>query len=397
MARWAEPGKSLCRRAGAAARQRDNRRMQDSDVQALSATVLWCAFALSVVFGAVAQRTHFCTMGAIADVVNMGDWSRMRMWVLAIAVAVLGFNAMVGAGWIEARQSIYAGPQLLWLSSLVGGALFGFGMVLASGCGSKSLVRLGGGNLKALVVLLVLGVSGFATLKGLTAVLRVKTVDAAVLTLVPGQDLPTLLATWLGMPVPLAAAGLGLLVGVALLGWVLRRPEGRTAEVWLGGAGTGAVVVALWWVSGCLGYVPEHPVTLEPTFLGTSSRRMEALSMVAPVGYALDWLLYFSDTSKVLTTGIVSVFGVLLGSAAVALWTGSFRWEGFGNVEDMANHLVGAALMGVGGVTAMGCTVGQGLSGISTLALGSVLALAAIVAGGVAALRYQGWRLDRMG
>jgi hypothetical protein len=167
--------------------------------------------------------------------------------------------------------------------------------------------------------------------------------------------------------------------------------------VWLGGAGTGAVVVALWWVSGRLGYVPEHPVTLEPTFLGTSSRRMEALSMVAPVGYALDWLLYFSDTSKVLTTGIVSVFGVLLGSAAVALWTGSFRWEGFGNVEDMANHLVGAALMGVGGVTAMGCTVGQGLSGISTLALGSVLALAAIVAGGVAALRYQGWRLDRMG
>jgi hypothetical protein len=107
---------------------------------------------------------------------------------------------------------------------------------------------------------------------------------------------------------------------------------------------------------------------------------MEALSMVAPVGYALDWLLYFSDTSKVLTTGVVSVFGVLAGSAAVSLATRSFRWEGFANVEDMATHLVGAALMGVGGVTAVGCTVGQGLSGISTLALGSVLALAAITA-----------------
>ena len=370
--------------------------MSESDLQALTTTVLWSAFALSVLFGALAQRTHFCTMGAIADIVNMGDWSRMRMWVLAIAVAVLGFNAMVGAGWIEARQSVYAGPQLLWLSSLVGGLMFGFGMVLASGCGSKSLVRLGGGNLKAGVVLLVLGATGFATLKGVTAVLRVGTVDRVQVPVLPGQDLPTLVAAWLGAPVPLVAASVGLAVGLALLAWVLRRPEGRTAEVWLGGAGIGAVVVGMWWVSGRLGFVPEHPVTLEPSFLATNSRRMEALSMVAPVGYALDWLLYFSDTSKLLTTGIVSVFGVLAGSAAVALATRSFRWEGFANVEDTANHLVGAALMGVGGVTAVGCTVGQGLSGISTLALGSMLALAAIMAGGVAALRYQAWRLDRM-
>jgi uncharacterized protein len=274
--------------------------------------------------------------------------------------------------------------------------MFGFGMVLASGCGSKSLVRLGAGNLKAGVVLLVLGATAFATLKGVTAVLRVKTVDTAVVALAPGQDLPTLLAAWLGRPVPMVAAGLGLVVGAALLAWVLRRPEGRTAEVWLGGAGIGAVVVAMWWVSGRLGFVPEHPLTLEPSFLATNSHRMEALSMVAPVGYALDWLLYFSDTSKLLTTGIVSVLGVVLGSAVVALWTRSFRWEGFANVEDTANHLLGAAMMGVGGVTAMGCTVGQGLSGVSTLALGSVLALAAIVAGGVAALRYQSWRLDRM-
>ena len=370
--------------------------MDESDLPALTASVLWSAFSLSVLFGALAQRTHFCTMGAIADVVNMGDWSRMRMWVLAIAVAVLGFNGMVGAGWIEARHSIYAGPQLLWLSSLVGGSMFGFGMVLASGCGSKSLVRLGGGNLKAGVVLLVLGATGFATLKGVTAVLRVQTVDTVQLQLAPGQDLPTVLATWLGAPVPLVAAWLGLAVALALLAWVLRRPEGRTAEVWLGGAGIGAVVVGMWWVSGRLGFVPEHPVTLEPSFLATNSRRMESLSMVAPVGYALDWLLYFSDTSKVLTTGIVSVFGVLAGSAAVALATRSFRWEGFANAEDTANHLVGAALMGVGGVTAVGCTVGQGLSGVSTLAVGSLLALAAIMAGGVAALRYQAWRLDRM-
>ncbi len=358
--------------------------------------LLWSAFALSTVFGGLAQRTHFCTMGAVADVVNMGDWTRMRMWVLAIAVAIIGFNGMVGVGWIEARHSIYAGTQLLWLSLITGGLLFGFGMVLASGCGSKSLVRLGGGNLKALVVIVVLGIAAFATLKGLTAVVRVRTVDAVVVQLPKGQDLPTLAAAWIGAPVPLVAWVMGLVLGLALLGWVVRKPEGRTADVWLGGVGSGAVVVAMWWVSGRLGYVPEHPDTLQEAFLATNSRRMEALSMVAPVGYALDWVLYFSDTSKVLTTGIVSVVGVLLGSALVALGTGTFRWEGFSNVEDMGNHLVGAVLMGVGGVTALGCTVGQGLSGISTLSLGSVLALAGILLGGVAALRYQSWRLDRM-
>ncbi len=125
--------------------------MHDAEVQALASQVLWAAFVLAVLFGAIAQRTHFCTMGALSDVVSMGDWSRMRQWALAAGVAVLGFNAMAGLGWVEAGKSIYAAPRLLWLSHAVGGLMFGFGMVLASGCGSKTLVRLGGGNLKALV------------------------------------------------------------------------------------------------------------------------------------------------------------------------------------------------------------------------------------------------------
>lgn len=371
--------------------------MQESDLQSTTTLLLWASFALSATFGAVAQRAHFCTMGAIADIVNMGDWTRMRMWVLAISVAIVGFNGMVGAGWIEARHSIYAGPQLLWLSSLVGGLLFGFGMVLASGCGSKSLVRLGGGNLKALVVLVVLGMSALATLRGLTAVLRVATVDAVMVQLPRGQDLPTVVSALVGAPTPVVAWVLGLATGLALLTWVVRAPEGRSATVWFGGLGIGGVIVAMWWLSGRVGHVLEHPVTLDETFLGTNSHRMEALSMVAPVGYALDWLLYFSDASKRLTMGIVSVGGVLLGSAGVALFTRTFRWEGFGGTEDLANHLVGAVLMGIGGVTALGCTVGQGLSGISTLSLGSMLALAGIVGGGVAALRYQVWRLEQSG
>jgi hypothetical protein len=144
-----------------------------------------------------------------------------------------------------------------------------------------------------------------------------------------------------------------------------------------------------------MGFLPEHPVTLEESFLATNSRRMESLSFVAPVAYTMDWLILFSDTSRVLTLGIVSTLGVVLGSAAVALASGSFRWEGFAGTEDTANHVVGAGLMGLGGVTALGCTIGQGLSGVSTLALGSFLALGGILAGGVLGVRYQAWRVER--
>ncbi len=152
----------------------------------------------------------------------------------------------------------------------------------------------------------------------------------------------------------------------------------------------------MWWISGRLGFVAEHSQTLEAVYLATNSRQMEALSMVAPLGFALDWLLYFSDTSKQLTIGIVAMAGVVAGSAAMAMASRVFRREGFANVEDTANHLVGANPMGVGGVAALGCTVGQGLSGLSTLSLGSMLAVAAIICGAVAALRHQVWRVDRM-
>ncbi len=370
--------------------------MEQADVAALTRYVLWAGFGLSFAFGAIAQRTHFCTMGAVADIVNIGDWSRMRMWALAIGTAIVGFNAMVALGWIEARHSVYAREELIWLSNAAGGVVFGFGMVLASGCGSKTLVRVGGGNLKALVVLLVLAASGYVTMRGLTAVWRVETVDRVAVTLEGGQDLPSIVATVTAWPVPVLAGVLGLVIGGALVGWALMREEGRSADVLVGGFGIGLVVVAVWWVSGRLGFVPEHPDTLEPTFLATNTRQMESLTFVANVGYALDWLMYFSDANKRLTLGIVSVAGVIAGSAAWAVASGRFRWEGFADVEDLANHLVGAVLMGVGGVTAFGCTIGQGISGVSTLALGSFIALAGILGGAVLGLRYQTWRLERL-
>jgi len=368
--------------------------MQEADLPGLVAQVLWAAFALAVVFGAIAQRTHFCTMGAVADIVNMGDWTRMRMWVMAMGVAMLGFNLMVALGWVQAGQSVYAGPKLIWLSNLLGGLMFGFGMVLASGCGSKTLVRIGSGSLKSVVVFFVLAVAAYATLRGITAVARVASVDTVAWNLPVGQDLPSLLAHATGASVKSLALWLGGGLGLLLVGWGLLRAEGRSGEALLAGLGLGAVIVGVWWVSGRLGYLSEHPLTLEAVFLATNTQRMESLTFVAPVAYTVDWLILFSDKSKVLTIGIVSTLGVVLGSALVALFTGSFRWEGFAGTEDTANHVVGALLMGVGGVTAMGCTVGQGMSGVSTLALGSFIALAAIMGGAVLGLRWQIWRLE---
>ncbi len=369
--------------------------MDTADYQVLYHQVLWAAFGLAAAFGAIAQRSHFCTMGAVGDIVSMGDWTRMRMWALAAGVAVIGFQALAWSGQMDPAQTLYASPRFIWLSALVGGLLFGLGMVMGSGCGSKTLIRIGGGNLKSLVVFGVMGIAAFATMKGITAVARVATVDQVAVEFSTNASLPAWLAQSTGMAPGTAGLLLGLLLGLGLMAWALASSALRTPDGLLGGLGIGAVLVSMWWVSGHLGFVPEHPETLQATFVGTNSGRAEAFSFVAPIAYLLDWLMFFSDKSKQLSIGIVSVFGVVAGSAAYALATGGFRWEGFRNTEDTANHVIGGALMGVGGVTAMGCTIGQGLSGLSTLSLSSFVALAGILLGGFLGMRWQIWRLER--
>lgn len=369
--------------------------MTPAEFNTLTQTVLWLFFGLAFVSGFVSQRTHFCTMGAIADVVNMGDWTRARQWMLAIGVAMVGFAVMAGTGVIDASKTIYASNRFIWLSCAVGGLLFGYGMVIASGCGNKALVRIGGGNLKSVVVFVVMGLSAFATLKGITAVVRVNTVDAVAIDMPQGASLSALTSQWLGLSANAAMLWVGLFLGALFILSSLKNAESRSAENLLAGVLTGGVIAALWWVSGHHGFVPEHPETLEPVYVATAAGRIESLSFVAPVAQTLDWLMFFSDKTKVLTAGVMAVFGVILGSMASSLWQGSFRWEGFASPRDLSQHLLGAVLMGVGGVTGMGCTFGQGLSGLSTLSLNSVVTVLAIVAGAVLALRHQTARLER--
>ncbi|MGC9163420.1 MAG: YeeE/YedE family protein [Thiomonas sp.] len=370
--------------------------MSSSSIAALHATVLWATFVLSMAFGAITQRTRFCTMGSVSDIVNMGSWTRMRMWVLAIATATLGFNLLAALGLIDSAQTIYTTPRVLWLSALVGGLMFGFGMVLASGCGSKTLVRIGEGNLKSVVVFLMIAVFAYITLRGITAEVRVHVFDKISLQLSTPQDLPAIFAHLTGQPLPRLQAAFGLGVGLLLGGWALSAREFRTANNLLAGFGLGAIIVAVWFVSGKLGFLAEDPQTLQAAYLGTQNNKMESLSFVAPLAYTLFWFMMYSDASNVLTLGIVSVFGVIAGSAAMALLGRQFRWEGFHGAEDTANHLVGGALMGVGGVTALGCTIGQGMSGVSTLSITSWLAFLSIVGGAVLGVKYQAWRVERM-
>lgn len=370
--------------------------MQEADLVPIQHLVVWGSFAVAFVLGALMNKTNFCTMGAVADILNMGDWTRMRMWLAAIAVAIIGTQGLAAMGLLDLSKSFYTLPALTWLSNIFGGLLFGFGMVLASGCGSKTLVRLGGGSLKALVVFIVLGVAAYMTLRGLFAVWRVASIDTVQVTLATGQDLPRLLGGGDASLVSNLRWVLGLVIGLGLLAFCFKSEEFRSRDGVLGGLGVGLGIVLIWYLSGHIGFVREHPKTLEDVYLATNSGRPESLTFVAPIGYTLELLMLWSDKSRIVTVGISTTLGMIAGSLVYALVTRQFRWEGFSSTEDTANHVVGAILMGVGGVTAMGCTVGQGLSGVSTLAVGSMIALAGIIGGAVLGIRYQTWRIEQM-
>ena len=362
----------------------------------LGATVAWCGFALGVVFGAVGNKANFCTMGAVSDIVNIGDWGRMRMWLLAIAVAIVGSYGLWLAGLVDLSKSIYTSPNFMWLSFIVGGFVFGVGMTLGSGCGSKTLIRIGAGNLKSVVVYVFLAISAYMTLRGLFGQFRVSVLQPVAVNFeaygLRGQDLPSLLAgTGIGLPalrIATAAAVAG-----ALLIFVLKDREFRTNfDYLLGGIVIGLVVIAGWYVTAHIGY-GENPETLEMTFFGTNTRAAESLSFVAPLAYTLELLMLWTDKSLAATFGIMAALGVVTGSFVYAVASKTFRWEGFTTITDLRNHMMGGVMMGFGGVTALGCTIGQGISGFSTLALGSIVTFCAIIAGSAATMKYQYWRI----
>lgn len=357
--------------------------------------VLWGGLALGLALGAIAQVSRFCTMGALADWFAYRGASRLMMWALAVAVAAVGSLVLMETGLLDATHTLAWSKRLLWLSYIVGGTLFGFGMVLASGCPQRNLVKLGSGSLKALVTLLVAGVTAQMTLRGVLSEVRVNLLDPTSILLEFPQDLGSILSQVSGM----GAATLRWLVLASVLAlsapWWWKNRHSMEWHQWLAGAAIGVLVVAAWFLTGHVGYIPEHPETLESLWAGTNSHRPEAFTFAAPIAHSLDLLTLWTDVNNTLSYGVMVSLGTLLGSAALALARKEFRVESFQNPRDMLNHILGGALMGFGGVTAMGCSIGQGVSSLSLLSAGACLAVAGIVFGTWLGLRFQTWQLER--
>lgn len=344
----------------------------------IGTVVAIAGFVLGGIFGATAQRTNFCTMGAISDIVFMGNWNRFRAWMLAIGTAILVSQAMHLFEIVDLNESIYLSSRLGWAGAIIGGLMFGFGMTLGSGCGNKTLVRLGAGNLKSLVVAIFLGIFAYMTLRGLIGMARVELENATIVDLsgsVDSQGIPDLLAGLTGASIATVRTLVALVFGAALVAFAFRDAEFRASGRDIAaGLIIGALVPAAWYATGVIGYDDFEPTPLA------------SFTFVAPTGESLVYLMTF--TGATINFGIAAVGGVVAGAFLMSLATRTFRVESFTSADDMVRHIVGGALMGTGGVLALGCTIGQGITGMSTLALGSLLALAAIIAGGVYGMKY---------
>jgi len=364
---------------------------------------LWSTFVIALIMGAVVNKTNFCTMGAVSDWVNMEDTGRMRAWVLAIAVGVLGVMALEAAGMVNVTSTFppYRQTNFVWLENVLGGVLFGIGMVLASGCGNKTLVRIGGGNLKSIMVLLVIAVIAYYMInpfpgsdQTLYSTLFYPWTNPTAVALSTNQDLGAMFFSD-------AANGrmiVGGVIGVLMLAWVFKSADFRTSpDNILGGLVVGLAVLAAWYLTSNIAVNAEGEMMSLQTYVqdwelyapadavrpaAAGPLASQSFTFINPMGQTLGYAA--SGFERTLLT-----FGIIAGSLLWSLISRSFRIEWFASGRDFTNHLIGAILMGFGGVLAMGCTIGQGVTGFSTLALGSILTFVAIVAGSAATMKVQ--------
>ncbi len=369
--------------------------------------LLW-AFALAFVFGAIANKANFCTMGAVSDWINIGDLSRMRSWMLAIATAIIGVGILEYLGMIdlaltasnETSNPPYRSPVFIWPRHLLGGLMFGVGMTLASGCGNKTLVRIGEGNMKSLIVLLVMAIAAwwmlFTNLSylGFLQWMLPVSIDFSLRD-IPGQDITAVLFGLASVELT-ASHGLviALLAGIPLLIWILRSADfRRNLELVSAGLVIGLLVVIGWYVTAGPGGITllEELEFMDqrPFFTGAQS-----LTFIGPTGHLAQYLKE-GFASVFLTFGVATILGVVIGSFLYTVIFRKVRIEWFASWNDFLMHVAGGLLMGIGGVLAMGCTIGQGISGVSTLALGSILTIFSIIAGSAATMKYQYYRMMR--
>jgi uncharacterized protein len=339
------------------------------------ATLALGGLAIGAVFGAITAATNFCTMGALSDIHNFGDTRRFRAWILAAATALLGAQVLQTAGIVNLSQSMYLAPNLNWAGHILGGLMFGFGMVFAGGCASRNLTRLGAGDLRSLVILIVIGLAGYITLGGVLGPVRTALETATTVSLAatqaPSQSVGDLLAVALKANRATVSFAAGLVFVIVAALYCFTNSAFRSSRLHiLSGLGIGLTVVAGWALTGIL----FDDMAARPT-------APISLTYVRPAGDTIEWLARYT-AAPIPGFGVASVFGAIFGAFLVAMARGQFRVMGFADTGDTVRSLAGATLMGIGGVLALGCTVGQGITGLSTLAVGSFITFVALVIGG---------------
>ena len=376
--------------------------------------LLWSAFGIALLMGAVVNKTSFCTMGAVSDLVTVGDAGRLRAWLLAIAVAILGVAILEPMGLVNPADAFppYRAGELLWGEHLIGGLLFGIGMTLASGCGNRCLIRIGGGNIKSIMVMLVIGAIAYFMVtpfpgsdKTLFSLLFYDWIRPLSVNLGASQDLGMLLA---GESAEEARMVIGGVLGVLLLMFVFKSSDFRGSfDNVLGGLVVGLAIVAAWYVTtnisidadgeqlSPLEYYEQWDMLAESEEGKPAQGRPlspQSYTFISPMAQSMGYAGSGFDKT-LLTFGVMAFLGVIAGSLLWSIVSRSFRFEWFSSVGDFSNHLIGAILMGVGGTLALGCTIGQGITGISTLATGSFITFVAIVFGSALTMKIQTYKM----
>lgn len=330
---------------------------------------------IGTAFGAIVFRTNFCTMGSISDIVSFGDYRRFRAWILAAATALVGAQVLDAWGVVSLQRSMYLGTSFNWLGNILGGLMFGYGMVFAGGCASKNLARVGGGDLRAMVTLIVMGLVAYMAIGGILGPARAWLEQTTSVNLAAAklgsQGLGTFLSAGTGMRQSVASLALTALIAIAAAVYCFGDKAFRTSGIHIAsGVGIGLCVIAGWALTGlAFDELADRPVA--PI----------SLTYVRPTADTIEWLQRFT-AARVPGFGVTTVIGAILGSFLMATAMRRFRLATFTDVADTRRTLFGAVLMGIGGVMALGCTVGQAITGVSTLALGSFLTFGAIVTGG---------------
>lgn len=366
-----------------------------------SQTLIWF-FAIALVFGALANKANFCTMGAVSDWANFGDLNRMRCWVLAIAFTVIGVGVLEYLGILdmdlttsnETSTPPYRFTTFVWLRHLVGGIMFGIGMSLASGCGNKTLVRLGEGNLKSLVVLLMITMSAslmFFTSFDYNLFLQWMTplsIDFGEMG-ATGQDIASVISVVAGVEdTPALRLIVPLTVGSIQLVWVFMSADFRQEKLLIfTGLVIGGLALLGWYLTAGpqgLELIEELEFMDNPPYASGA----QSVTFIGPTAH-LGQYVYSGFEFTYLSLGVVLLLGVISGSFLYTLIFRNIRLEWFVAWDDFFRHVIGGILMGVGGVLALGCTIGQGITGFSTMALGSFVSIAGIVVASMMTMKYQ--------